>query len=183
MSQKEGGACGVLTQKTGINIITRREVNPSLSNLTKFWSSQENKQNLQLLVRDTLCNGHFANTAIIERYVVANNEVLPPKTNSDQCRDPRILELDRGRRQQDSAVCGGAVRLKTVPESCPFIQRYRQFCVTGTLYPIPSNSGGGHLAAVWHWRKAAHASTTSGSFLIWSTIRQDSDSGTYINWR
>ena len=70
---------------------------------------------------------------------------------------------------------------KTVPESCPFIQRYRQFCVTGTLCPIPSNSGGeGHLAAVWHWRKAAHASTTSGIFLIWSTIRQNSDSGTYI---
>ena len=69
-------------KKTGINIITRREVHPSLSNLTKFWSSQENKQNLQLLVRDTLCNGHFANTTIIARYVVANNEVLPPKANS-----------------------------------------------------------------------------------------------------
>ena len=49
-TNKEGGACGVLTEKTSINIITRREVHPSLSNLTKFWSSQENTQNLQLLV-------------------------------------------------------------------------------------------------------------------------------------
>ena len=103
MSQKEGGACGVLTQRTGINIITRREVHPSLSNLTKFWSSQENKQNLQLLVRDTLCNGHFVNTTIIARYVVSNNEMLPPEANSGE-RDPRIIEMDRGRRQQDSAV-------------------------------------------------------------------------------
>ena len=30
-----------------------------------------------------------------------------------------------------------------------------QFCIAGTLCPIPSNYGGeGHLAAVWHWRKA-----------------------------
>ena len=69
-------------KKQASTLLQDERYTPSLSNLTKFWSSQENKQNLQLVVRDTLCNGHFANTAIIARYVVANNEVLPLKANS-----------------------------------------------------------------------------------------------------
>ena len=60
----------------------------------------KNKQNLQLLVRDTLCNGHFANTAVIARYVVANNEVLPPKANSGA----EIPEFVNWTEEEDSRI-------------------------------------------------------------------------------
>ena len=140
-------------------------------------SSQENKQNLLLLVRDTVCNGHYANTTIIANYVVSDDEVLPAKANGG-AEIPETLELDGGSRQQASATCGVGCSCKTMPESCRSFQRYMHFCITATLCPIPTNAGvEGTLATVWLWRKATHASTASGSFSTWSTTRQDSDSG------
>ena len=80
-------------------------------------------------------------------------------------------------RMKQTAGCS----CKTVPESCRSFQRYRHFCITATLCPIASNAGvEGTLAAVWHWRKAKHASTASGNFWTWSTTRQDSDHGTLL---
>ena len=66
---------------TGINIIGMTRNTPIPQQLDKFWSSQENKQNLRLLVRDTVCNGHYANTTIIASPVVSDDEVLPAKAN------------------------------------------------------------------------------------------------------
>ena len=66
---------------TGINIVGMTRDTPIPQQLDKFWSSQENKQNLQLLVRDTICNGHYANTTIIASSVVSDDEVLPAKAN------------------------------------------------------------------------------------------------------
>ena len=66
---------------TGINIVGMTRDTPIPQQLDKFWSSQENKQNLQLLVRDTVCNGHYANTTIIASSVVSDDEVLPAKAN------------------------------------------------------------------------------------------------------
>ena len=67
--------------KTGINIVGMTRDTPIPQQLDKFWSSQENKQNLQLLVRDTVCNGHYANTTIIVSSIVSDDQVLPAKAN------------------------------------------------------------------------------------------------------
>ncbi|KAH3888948.1 hypothetical protein DPMN_012993 [Dreissena polymorpha] len=44
--------------------------------LNKFWASEEHKLNLQLLVRDIVCNDVCANP-IITSLVVSDNEALP----------------------------------------------------------------------------------------------------------
>ena len=81
MSLKEGERTRRTDPTTGINIVGMTRDTPIPQQLDKFWSSQENKQNLQLLVRDTVCNGHNANTTIIASSVVSDDEVLPAKAN------------------------------------------------------------------------------------------------------
>ena len=50
--------------------------NPIPQQLDKFWVSPIKRHNLQLLVRDIVCN-----TVIIASYVVSVDEVLPAKAN------------------------------------------------------------------------------------------------------
>ena len=64
---------------TGTNFSDMKRNTPIPQQLYKFWSSQDNMQNLQMLVQDTVCNGHYVNTTIIARYVVSDDEVLPAK--------------------------------------------------------------------------------------------------------
>ena len=85
---------------TGINIVGMTRDTPIPQQLDKLWSSQENKQNLQLLVRDTVCNGHYANTTIIASSVVSADEVLPAKANG--CAD--IPELLNGTEEEDISI-------------------------------------------------------------------------------
>ena len=54
MSLKEGERMRRIDPTTGINIVGMTRDTPIPQQLDKFWSSQENKQNLQLLVRDTV---------------------------------------------------------------------------------------------------------------------------------
>ena len=61
MSLKEGERMRRTDPTTGINTVGMTRDTPIPQQLDKFWSSQENKQNLQLLVRITVCNGHYAN--------------------------------------------------------------------------------------------------------------------------
>ena len=51
------------------------EVTPIRQKLDKLCSSKENKQDLQLLVRDIVGNGHHVNTTIIAIYVVSADGV------------------------------------------------------------------------------------------------------------
>ena len=81
MSPKAGERMRRTDPTTGINIVGMTRDTPIPQPLDKFWSSQENKQNLQQLVRDTVCNGHYANTTIIASSVVSDDEVLPAKAN------------------------------------------------------------------------------------------------------
>ena len=82
-------------QTTGIHIIDMTRNTPIPPQLDKFWSSQENQQNLQLFVQDTVCNEHYVNATIIASSVVSGDEVLPAKANGGA----DIPELDGGRRQ------------------------------------------------------------------------------------
>ena len=52
---------------------------PIPQQLDNFWVSLEKKFNLQLLVRDIVCNGDYVNTVIIASYVVSVYELLPEK--------------------------------------------------------------------------------------------------------
>ena len=99
---------------TGINIVGMTRDTPIPQQLDKFWSSQENKQNLQLLVRDTVCNGHYANTTIIASSVVSDDEVLPAKANGGA----EIPELLNWTEEADSRLVlhvEWAVRVKQCP--------------------------------------------------------------------
>ena len=60
----------------------------------------EAQKNLQLLVRDTVCNGHYANTTIIASSVVSDDEVLPAKANGGA----EILELLNWTEEADSRL-------------------------------------------------------------------------------
>ena len=71
---------------------------------------------------------------------------------------------------------------ETVHDSCHTFQRYRHIRVTiySAPRPIPPNPGiEGSLAAVWHWRKTAHASIETTSFSTWSSSRKNRDQCTH----
>ena len=88
MSLTEGERMRRTDPTTGIKTVGMTRDTPITQQLDKFWSSQEYKQNLQLLVRDTVCNGHYANTTIIASSVVSDDEVLPAKANLVVQRSP-----------------------------------------------------------------------------------------------
>ena len=106
--------------------------------------------------------------------------MLPPKANSGA----GIPELLNWTGEEDSRIVPyveGVVRveqyqrvvlLSNDTDSFALLVHYAQYLQTMWVKDI-------WQCSVWHWRKAAHASTTSGSFSMWSTVRQDSDSGTY----
>ena len=81
MSLKEGERVRRTDPPAGINISGMTRDTPIPQQLDKFWSSQNNKQNLQGCVQDTVCNGHYVNNTIIARSVVSDDEVLPAKAN------------------------------------------------------------------------------------------------------
>ncbi|KAH3870573.1 hypothetical protein DPMN_033761 [Dreissena polymorpha] len=76
MSLKEGEWLWRGDEATGIAIIDMIRDTPIPQQLNKFWASEENKRNLQLLVRDIVCNDVCANP-IIASSVVSDNEALP----------------------------------------------------------------------------------------------------------
>ena len=157
---------------TGINIVGMTRDTPIPQQLDKFWTSQENKQNIQLLVRDTVCNGHYANTTIIASSVVSDDEVLPAKANGGA----EIPELLNWTEEADSRLVlhvEWAVRVKQCQRVVVLFNDTDTFALLLHYAPIPAFEG--TLATVWHWRKATHASTAAGSFSTWSTSRQDSD--------
>ena len=99
--------------------------------------------------------------------------MLPPKANSG-AEIPELLnwtEEEAVRVKQYQRV----VLLSNDTDSFALLVHYAQYLQTLRVKDIWQQYGTGE--------KPAHASTTSGSFLIWSTSRQDSDSGTHINWR
>ena len=50
---------------------------PIPQQLETFWASQENKRNLQLLVRDTVCKRAYGDAIINPRSIVSDHEALP----------------------------------------------------------------------------------------------------------
>ena len=63
---------------------------PIPQKLDKFWASEENKRNLQLLVRDMVCNQDSGNAAIIASSLVIDDGVLPAVTSACE-RIPDLL--------------------------------------------------------------------------------------------
>ena len=61
---------------TSIDIIGLNRDTPIPHQLDKFWASKENKQNLQLLVRDMVCNRTYGDATIIASSVVYDDEAL-----------------------------------------------------------------------------------------------------------
>jgi len=54
--------------------------NTSISQqLDKFWTSQENKWNIQLLVQCIVCNRSYGDATITASSLVSDDEVLPAK--------------------------------------------------------------------------------------------------------
>ena len=62
---------------TGIDILGTSINTPITRQIDKFWAPQENKKNVQLLVRDIVCNRAYSNITIIASSVVSNKEVIP----------------------------------------------------------------------------------------------------------
>ena len=79
MSLKEGERMRRKDLTTGIDIIGMNRDTPFPQQLDKFWSSEENKRNLQMLVRHMVCNQASGNATIIVSSVVSDHEVLPAK--------------------------------------------------------------------------------------------------------
>ena len=77
MSLKEGERMRRTDSTTGINIVGMNRETPIPQQLDKFWASQQNKQNLQGMVRDTVRLRTFGNATIIVSSVVCDDEVLP----------------------------------------------------------------------------------------------------------
>jgi len=67
------------TNVTPIDIIGMNANTPIPRQLDKFWASEKNKRNLQLLVRDMVSNRAEGNPVIIASSVVSDDEVLPGK--------------------------------------------------------------------------------------------------------
>lgn len=83
MSLKEGERMR-RTDTTGIDIIGMNRETPIPQQLDKFWASQENKRNLQLLVRDIVCNRAPGNATVIASSFVSEDEVIPAKLAGGQ---------------------------------------------------------------------------------------------------
>lgn len=79
MSLKEGERMRRTDSTTGIVIIGMNRHTPIPQQLDKFWASEENKRNLQLLARDMVCNRASANATVIVSSIVIDDEVLPAK--------------------------------------------------------------------------------------------------------
>jgi hypothetical protein len=77
MSLKEGERMRRTDSSTGIDIVGMSRDTPIPQQLDKFWASQENKRNLQLLVRDIVCNRTYGNATIIASSLVHDDEALP----------------------------------------------------------------------------------------------------------
>jgi len=77
MSLKEGERMRRTDSTSGITIIGMNRYTPIPQQLEKFWASQENKKNLQLLVRDIVCNRAYGDATIIASSLVSDDEALP----------------------------------------------------------------------------------------------------------
>ena len=72
-SLKEGERLRRTDSTTGIDIISMNKGTPIPQQLEKFWASDENKRNLQMLVRDMVCNQACGNGTIIVSSVVSDD--------------------------------------------------------------------------------------------------------------
>ncbi len=64
---------------TGIDVIGMNRDTPIPKQLEKFWASQENKRNLQLLVRDIVCNRTYGDTTVIASSLICDDKAVPAK--------------------------------------------------------------------------------------------------------
>jgi len=76
MSLKEGERLRRSDEATGIDIIGMGRDTPISKQFDKFWASEANKRNLQLLVRDIVCNQACVNPTIIASSVVSDDELF-----------------------------------------------------------------------------------------------------------
>ena len=79
MSLKEGERMRRKDLTTCSDIIGVNRDTPIPQQLDKFWSSEEIKRNLQMLVRELMCNQTSGNATIIVSSVVSDDEMLPAK--------------------------------------------------------------------------------------------------------
>jgi hypothetical protein len=77
MSLKEGERMQRTDKSTAIDIIGMNRNTPIPQQLDKFWASQENKRNLQLLVRYIVSSRAYGKATIVASSVVSDEEVLP----------------------------------------------------------------------------------------------------------
>ena len=157
---------------TGINIVGMTRDTPIPQQLDKFWTSQENKQNCQLLVRDTVCNGHYANTTIIASSVVSDDKLLPPKANGGA----EIPELLNWTEESDSRLVlhvEWAVRVKQCQRVVVLSNDTDTFALLLHYAPYLQTQG---LKELWQqYGTGEKRRMLPGSSSTWRTIRQDSD--------
>jgi len=84
MSLKEGERLRRSDEATGIDIIGMSRDTPISKRLDKFWASEANKQNLQLLVRDIVCNQACVNPTITASSVVSDDEAVPAVASGNE---------------------------------------------------------------------------------------------------
>ena len=84
MSLKEGERICRSDPTTGIDIVGMSRDTPIPQQLEKFWASQENKRNLQLLVRDVVRNRPYGDKIVIANSVVSDNEASPAIASSGE---------------------------------------------------------------------------------------------------
>lgn len=84
MSLKEGERMRRTDSTIGIDIVGLNRNTPIPQQLDKFWASKENKQNLQLLVRDIVSTRTSDNATIIASSIVSDDEVLSATATGGQ---------------------------------------------------------------------------------------------------
>ena len=84
MSLKEGERMRRTDETKGIDIIGMNKDTPSPQQVDKFWASEEDKRNLQLLLRDMVRMQTTGHPNIITSAVVSDDEVLPATAAGNQ---------------------------------------------------------------------------------------------------
>ena len=149
MSLKEGERLRRGDEATGIAIIDMSRDTPIPQQLNKFWASEENKRNLQLLVRDIVCNDVCANP-IIASSVVSDNEALPAIKFGNE----DIPELLNWIEEADARVVAHvewAARIKQCQRVVVMSNDTDSFALLLHFTPYPDTRYERNLAAVWYW--------------------------------
>jgi hypothetical protein len=170
-------------KSTAIDIIGMNRNTPIPRQLDKFWTSQENKRNLQHLVRDIVCSRAYGKATIVASSVVSDDKVLAAVASGGE----EIPELLNWIEEADARLvvhvewavrvkqCGRVVILSNDTDTFALLLRYISHIQTLGLQEMWQQYGTEEKRRMLPLH---HAVSQRGA-----PLAKNSDQGTYIDWR